>query len=439
MNPKAHHTPGPLLALLLALCACGSTVGTDYPGEPLLTLEGQMTLAPGTTLDGPVRIALVWYPRWFVVPLTMGGPVAESEAVVAEDQPYEGTFPANFRFNIYRPPSSTRWNAEDGTEQQLATGALLAYQDLNGNGKLDTIPSTGHPVDRVLGSTMVFDAQTMHTLVYTNMEKSFMPGVELKKGFNLLKWEAYASASLPLSTPIPLEISGGRPLLDLLVCQGFWDGVDAQGEGELCGISGLEDPDTEPPPAPAEPVDFEADVVVKRTGDRARVTVRLNHGSGPGTKVTLGGLDLTYNPETWRYELLEATAAPLLEGGSIRLDVVWGGNKYRRPLIIPGRVDITAPTPGTHVKLGSPFEVRWTRPAGEDSYALFVRTVEGGEAMGWTIPSHPLSQNVTLYDQWISAGPARLELSVLADPLDYAPDMRIQVEVMLEVPITIDP
>ncbi|PTL76721.1 hypothetical protein [Vitiosangium sp. GDMCC 1.1324] len=442
MNPRAHHTPGLLLALLLAVSACGSTVDADYQGEPLLTLEGQMTLAPGTTINGPVRIALVWYSRWFIVPLTFLNAPPDSTAVVAEDYPYEGTFPANFRFHIYRPPQSASWVSDDGTENQLATGILIAYQDGNGNGKLDTIPPTGSPVDRVLGSTMVFNADVMHTLVYTNRARTLMPGMELKPGFNLLKWAGYESESLPLSEPIPLELSAGGPLMDLLVCQGLWDGVDSQVTGGLCGIPGLADPDAEEPPP--EKVGLELDVTVKRRGDRAQVAVELKDGDTHFTvkdaQVTLGGRALTYNPKTWDYELLDADMAPLLDGGTVPLDIVWGGNSYHRPLTIPSSIGLTSPAPGSHVKLESPFEVRWTRPTADDESATFsVNMVEAFEAQAWMVETNQLSYNVTLYDRWVSAGPAILEFSLWASPIDDVPDMRIRIKTVLEVPITVDP
>ncbi|WP_257463581.1 hypothetical protein [Archangium lipolyticum] len=439
MNPRTRHVQSVLLALMFALSACGSTVDTQYPGEPLLTLEGQMTLAPGTTVNGPVRIALVWYPRWLLGVFFLPGSVPETSAVVAEDYPYEGSFPANFRFHIYRPPGSAHWVTADGSVRELATGLLLAYQDVNGNGKLDTIPATGKPVDRVLGSSLVFGASRYHTLLYTDREMTLMPGMEAKKGFNLLKLEGYESAVLPLSSTIPLELSVGGPHLDVLVCQGMWDGNDSQVEGDLCGIPGLgEDPDADPPA-----VDLMVDVRVKRAGNRAQVHVTVERGgtytSVKDAQVLLGNQFLTYNSSTSSYELLDADAAPLLEGGRMELGIAQGKKVYRRWVTIPGRVELTTPAPGTHVKLNSPFELRWTRPFSVDGYTIYVKTVEGDESQGWDVLSNRQSHTVTLYDQYVSTGPALIEFSASATPLLFAPYMWVQVKAVLEVPITIDP
>ncbi len=91
------------------------------------------------------------------------------------------------------------------------------------------------------------------------------------------------------------------------------------------------------------------------------------------------------------------------------------------------------------MKLDTPFELRWTQPSDAAAYTFSLTLSNGNQLMLWTAPADQLTYNFTLYENWVSTGPATLEFSTSAIPLDYAPDMRIQVDVMLEVPIHIDP
>jgi hypothetical protein len=112
-----------------------------------------MSAQPGHTVTGPVRLALVWLPA---APGTGAeGGVVEMDAfeLVTEDVTYEGSFPLSYRFDIFQPPPAHVLSTlDEGFQGKGAFGYLLAYQDLNGNGKLDSIPMTGAPVDRVIAS-----------------------------------------------------------------------------------------------------------------------------------------------------------------------------------------------------------------------------------------------------------------------------------------------
>jgi hypothetical protein len=432
MKSKSRPTPCLLLALLLAVSACGSTVDTGYPGEPLVTLEGQMALAPGVTVNGPVRLALVWYPR-FLFSLDLGFflPEADSRAVVAEDIPYEGTFPANFRFHVYGPPpAGARMESTDGTRIGLSSGILLAYQDGNGNGKLDTIPATGSPVDRILGSSVVFTESQFHYLIYSGVELDLIPGVQLKKGFNLVRIAGLASETLPLTTPISLELSG-NPILEMLVCEPLWESADPpRVEGDLCGIPGLDGFK----PAPDS---LQVAVTVERTGDQTQARLDITTGeAGAGVKdaeVTLGGRPVPYDPDTESYALLETETSPLSEGGPIELFIRSGGKEHRRTLTIPGRFDITTPVADSVVGSGSKLEVRWTRPEGAGAYNLYL--FAGLDTR--TAVLLPPDQLAYSFYSVSHVGPALFRVEAAAGQSGNNPDLQVLVRVIRDVSFTL--
>src|SRR5687767_7935977 len=95
--------PSRLLPTLLAFAtACGNPVDPNYEGEPLVTLEGQMSLSQGATVEGPVRMALGWYPGMLAD--DSAAPLSQPKSIVTEDVVYESSFPVSYRFHLYRPP-----------------------------------------------------------------------------------------------------------------------------------------------------------------------------------------------------------------------------------------------------------------------------------------------------------------------------------------------
>jgi hypothetical protein len=175
-----------LLPALLGAAACGSL--PDDPSEPdaLATLEGELSNQGGISLEGNVRIAVIWRR------INEQGAISFS---VAEDVPVEPVFPSKFRVvlhnappeeamivanelfsepdddpepNVPKPepapappaPAGLRPRAigahEGGSlppDLRVAVGSLVAYVDENGNGQLDLVEE-GAPVflDRVVAT-----------------------------------------------------------------------------------------------------------------------------------------------------------------------------------------------------------------------------------------------------------------------------------------------
>ncbi len=242
MKRNAFIKSGLMLGMFLSAVACGGPEPVENPNpnpvsekpdnhNEALTLEGQMAPAAGVSVKGPVRLAVAWYPM--MIEDSAGNAISKPGSITTTDVVAEGSFPASFHFSTSTPPPAEALVAVgQGTTAKAALGILLAYQDKNGNGKLDTIPTTGTPIDSVLGSSLSWFSDTSHLVIYVDSEQQLEP--ELKKGFNLLKVTGESSGVVPLTTPISLTLSGG-PLLDMFVCEGAWNSGEVA-IPEMCGL-----------------------------------------------------------------------------------------------------------------------------------------------------------------------------------------------------------
>jgi hypothetical protein len=175
----------PSLALLVAASAtaCGSLEGNTNTPPVLATLEGEIDTVSGVTPpSGNVRVAVVWQG---ILPDTFN---------VAEDLPVQPMFPAKFQIQFDAPPPTSALQSvqkviglfgarsgstpttgacfpgdggcpeasapapvdagtpPDAGDLQMAVGIVVAYLDLNGNGKLDLVQTgaTSSP-DEIVG------------------------------------------------------------------------------------------------------------------------------------------------------------------------------------------------------------------------------------------------------------------------------------------------
>ena len=166
-----------LAGLAPTLGGCGSLGDVDHR-EPLAILQGQLTQASASASSTPsnVRVAVVW--------MNIEGDGYK----VTQDVRAEAVFPSSFRLELTDPPpAAAMWKAPaqkpdvgpapipnpDGpapapdtegsrvaTMSDVATstlaiayGAVVAYEDRNGNGKLDLVDDGASSyIDRILGS-----------------------------------------------------------------------------------------------------------------------------------------------------------------------------------------------------------------------------------------------------------------------------------------------
>jgi hypothetical protein len=210
-----------ILVCLMA-AACGGATGTDKQGPPLVTLHGQLTGTAGASTTGPVSVAIAWYPA-----LASNGATANPKAIVTQQVTFQGNFPVDFSLQLDGPPPDDAMVdlAANGGVGKAAYGALLAFEDRNGNGTLDLVPLSGGPIDKIVGSSIGDPSLVQPAITYSIQYLDGTPGLgdELDvlgaaQGYNLMQAHyEYGVEPVPLDTSIAIPITG-TPALDILAC-----------------------------------------------------------------------------------------------------------------------------------------------------------------------------------------------------------------------------
>ena len=95
MQPSKSLTALALVAAIaaaIAASACDAQVDQGYPGEPLVTLHGQIASAGS---GAPLEAAMLWQ---------RGAPPSTDDQELATRAPVESGFPATFTLRLYQPP-----------------------------------------------------------------------------------------------------------------------------------------------------------------------------------------------------------------------------------------------------------------------------------------------------------------------------------------------
>lgn len=136
-----------LVASTLGLVACGGLADdTQKPGA-LATMNGTLAVQNGATAPGSVRVALVWS--------TEGQEQKTGPRYnVAEDLEVAPAFPARFQLTLRNPPPAEALVLlEKDMDMPVAVGSVVAYEDKNGNGKLDLVDAKASSfVDGIVGT-----------------------------------------------------------------------------------------------------------------------------------------------------------------------------------------------------------------------------------------------------------------------------------------------
>lgn len=346
------------LALLVAASACGD--GSDpAPDGAVATLGGELRSAGGAAAPGPLRLALAWYPGLMS---TGDSRPSQPRAIATQDVAYDGALPLAYAFDVVEaPPAAALQPMPEGYVGRGALGVLLAYQDGNGNRRLDTIPADGAPIDHVVGASLDWAAAPAYVVAYLTHDQP--AGTGLKAGFNLLELAgAEQGGVVPLTTPIPLAISEGGPLLDLFVCEAAWDGSGSQtpcgldlGEGEVLD---------------AEVVgEVYVGVEVGEAGFALFETVGGVRRPVSDAVVTLDGVELPYDPESASYYSMSLDLARFAQPRTIELVATRGQASLRRELTVPAFDFVGLPET---VESGAAFDAAWSDPPGSESFDLFL-------------------------------------------------------------------
>lgn len=427
MKLASRRTASLMSALLLA-SACGDvepgnpTVPVKRPDSsgPVATLAGQLRMTSKSSVTGPVRLALAWYPSLFSEG-TSAQP-SQPRAIVTEELAYSGNFPVDYRFDIQGPPPAEALSPlGGGLGGNGALGILLAYRDGNGNGHLDTIPAEGQPVDHVVGSSLEWSAAKAYAVIYVEAAQEASTG--LKPGFNLVELEGLgAGAVVPLATPVPMDLSGA-PLLNAFICQAPWDDTRTQ---HPCGI---ELGEQEEPQQEA----LRVYGTVTLAADVALVDFSISEESTQvkDAEVTLEGHPIEFIPHGNVYRSSLDTA--LLAGkSSVALRVVAGDKELVRTLPLPGAFALTSPTASARVLSGTSLTARWTASAGAQAYNLSLERYDTS-----TLASASTSGLEQDFGPLEETGAVTLRTEAVAWPQDNELRGFIEVKRVLQQPLTL--
>jgi len=170
------HRPLWLLLLASAVGGCDSQVAPDYPGEPLVTLRGQVTSSSPLPLP-QLEVGLLWQ---------RGPPPSTTDEQLATRAAVKGEFPAQFMLRLYHPaPEAARLRLRDGEVRfARANAAVLPVGVAQPEGAFSNVSSIAYAVD------------TQHWFLF--LEQSVQAGSltewwlggALGSGYHLLRVEA---------------------------------------------------------------------------------------------------------------------------------------------------------------------------------------------------------------------------------------------------------
>lgn len=189
--------------IALGLCVgCGQAAGPHF-NPPFATLFGVITSSSVPT-PSEVRVALVWRKR------DPDGNILR----VAQELAVRADFPVRFRLDIDTLPPSDAINIGTNADGSMdptfhyATGSLIIYEDVNGNGTLDLLPTDAvGTIDRVLGIPE-------HLSVFYVESSLPRPSAGAQKGFNLRHEPSIVDPQPGASTcsPVPVGVREYLPL-----------------------------------------------------------------------------------------------------------------------------------------------------------------------------------------------------------------------------------
>lgn len=233
-----------ILGCLGSLLACGD-LGDDE-NTPLAVIEGQLSQASLTATPSNVRVAVIWNTSTTGFKTSMdvaASPVFPSKfrlelkdppPVTATVKPSEDAVPDPTTDNPGPGGRSTKPLNNQGASAAYAIGSIVAYEDLDGDGRLGLIDANTPPSDRVLGTNEEL------FVVYVEGDPSAASPFGTPapaRGYNLYRsprctrptrtspGECAAGSWLPISTPYELPL-GADPQLGELMCNGTSSSID---------------------------------------------------------------------------------------------------------------------------------------------------------------------------------------------------------------------
>jgi len=232
--------------LALGAAACGSLSGdADMPGT-LATVSGNIGVGSLTAAQlsaaesSPFRVAIVW----ILSGQALGDGGYADDSLATQDIAVTPKFPAQFQLDLSELPKNLQpfqelFGAPPGASLDLSGvgGQVVAYEDLNHDGKLDLVTSSAPGfVDAIVGEAnvqLLYLEGTMPSDLSLLANAKDTDGHLPSLGFNL--YESYCASGkvppgggwcgaafdwMPLDTPLLIALSAD-PTLQNLMCQQF--------------------------------------------------------------------------------------------------------------------------------------------------------------------------------------------------------------------------
>jgi hypothetical protein len=208
------------LGLVLSAAGCGSLSGDTGSPSPLTNIHGTVMSDSGSPPPASLATAIVWFG------MSADGSFQES----ADSVPVTGAFPATFEIALTAiPPASAMidFRAVFGSPEvpatgvQVALGFVVAYDDRNGNGRLDIVdPGASEYIDKIEGvaDRLIFYLdQSVPTSLVTSPQFTALgiDGSTPQKGYNLV---------LPVSNYCFADADGGS--VGACVRGNVWEPMD---------------------------------------------------------------------------------------------------------------------------------------------------------------------------------------------------------------------
>lgn len=338
-----------ITAAMTVLAACQQpATGPKYEGEPLFTVKGELALTSGGTApSGPIRLAVAWYPD----EQSNSAP----RALVTQEVQYQGTFPLSYSFSFFGvPPASALSDyTSNGVTTRASWGVLMAYEDLNGNGQLDTIAAGGSPIDRVLGTSLGdrFNGDDTPQQIYVAYVDGTPPAewTGYSAGYQLWKDGSIVAANTPV--PVPLDQTNE---LNYFVCEEFISS-SSYGYDLPCNI------------APTGGVRVIGNVY--RNDGVGGVALKITDGTNPlpNLSVEVNGVAVPYLATEQLYAAYGTVPVNAPGRNVVRVNVP-GQQARVFEMDAPADFALTAPLDGKRLEVGGTLDVAWTRAAGASFY-----------------------------------------------------------------------
>jgi hypothetical protein len=345
-------------------------------------------------------LAMGWYPAF--AGTAPGTPAAA--VLTQEHLSFQGNFPVDFSFALEGPPPAAALFdlAQTGGKGHIAYGVLVAFRDLNGNGKLDAFAENAAPVDQVVGVSVPDPSlpppQHSYFVLYLDgaVAANDVWGAQaLQQGYNLMEIHYdFGVEPVPLDTNVTIPVTNDAAL-NLYACSTAFANPVFQ---TTCGIDPF-----------GGKVQMSTNIFSDPTrGSEAAFFVGAATGAITNANLTLDGTVVPYDSLSQTYSYFSRS---LLQGShSLSLSVP-GFPSETLSFTMPAPVVIHTPAAAQQFTSGSPVAITWDPVAGAAYYDIYF--LDAGGSDDWLF--HTITTATSVTTPAINfTGSAELQVKALA-------------------------